>query len=110
MLKKQIDMILPIIIIIIIFFLIYLVLIRRENFSRSIRYMWMYNPSSRNSSYDQRAEPISIKSNLKKVGIYYQPSLYGNETNYRVRKYYKKYQMDTPKDNKQFLTMEYKKK
>jgi len=94
---------------IIVLFALYIIFRKREDFAKSVRYMYMYNPTSRNSSYDIRAEPIEHDKDMEKVGIFLESSLDGNQTNQRVRKYYKKFQMDTPEDNKQFEILAYSK-
>ena len=47
--------------------------------------MYMYNGIPRNSSYDTRGEPISIKKDTTKTGVYYESSLDDNETNQRIK-------------------------
>jgi hypothetical protein len=56
-----------------------------EGFSKLPRYMYMYNGIPRNSSYDTRGEPISIKNDPSKTGVYYNSPLDDNETNQRVK-------------------------
>jgi hypothetical protein len=56
-----------------------------EGFSKLPRYMYMYNGIPRNSSYDTRGEPLSIKNDPKKTGVYYNSPLDDNETNQRVK-------------------------
>lgn len=95
--------------IILLFIIIYFVIRKKENFARSVRYMYMYNPTSKNSSYDQRGEPIFHIKDISKTGAYYESSYDDNQTNQRVKKYYQKYQMDTPKKNSQFNILAYSK-
>jgi len=56
----------------------------RENFSKSPRYMWMYTPTSKNSSYDIRGEPKFIPKEMDKVGVFYDSSYNYNYTNQRL--------------------------
>ena len=81
--EKNIDVI--IISLLLLFIIIFSTKICVENFSKQKRYMWMYSPSSRNSSYDQRGEPIHIVKDVTKIGKFYESSLDSNETNQRVR-------------------------
>ncbi len=82
-----------------------LIVEKREHFAKSTRYMYLYNGIPRNSSYDIRAEPEYIPMDIEKTGPLYQSSLYDNETNQRVRPYYKGLVQDIPKDSKQYNTM-----
>jgi UPF0716 family protein affecting phage T7 exclusion len=56
----------------------------KEGFSNSIRYMYMYNPIPRNSSYDVRGDPFKIKKDNEKIGVFYNSSLEDNHRNLRL--------------------------
>ena len=59
-----------------------------EGFASSPRYMWRYNPTSKNSSYDTRGDPLAIKKDMTKTGVFWNSSLYKNHTNQRLHKDY----------------------
>ena len=56
----------------------------QENFSKLTRYMYMYNPTDKNSSYDTRGDNLAIKKNQEDVGIFYESSLENNHRNQRL--------------------------
>jgi len=56
----------------------------QENFSKLKRYMYMYNPTDKNSSYDTRGDNLAIKKNQEDVGIFYESSLENNHANQRL--------------------------
>lgn len=56
----------------------------QENFSKLTRYMYMYNPTDKNSSYDTRGDNLAIKKEQEDVGIFYESSLEKNHRNQRL--------------------------
>ena len=82
---------------------------KREDFSKLTRYMYMYSPSSRNSSYDIRAEPVFQVKDTTKTGAFYESSLDKNQTNQRVAHYYDQIKYDVGKDNEQHKILAYSK-
>ena len=58
----------------------------KENFSKLKRYMWMYNPTDKNSSYDTRGDNLAIKKDQEDVGVFYESSLERNHRNQRLFK------------------------
>lgn len=69
--------------------IIVVVLPRTEAFSKLKRYMWMYNPTDKNSSYDVRGDQMMIKKDMNKVGAFYESSLDKNHRNQRLDKDFK---------------------
>lgn len=59
-----------------------------EGFSSSPRYMYRYNPTAKNSSYDNRGDPLAIKKDYSKAGIFFGSSLHKNARNQRIYKDY----------------------
>lgn len=57
-----------------------------EGFASSPRYMYRYNPTAKNSSYDTRGDPIAIKKDMTKSGIFWNSSLHKNHRNQRLHK------------------------
>ena len=55
-----------------------------EDFSKLKRYMWMYNGTPKNSSYDIRGDNLAIPKEQEKVGIFYESSLERNHRNQRL--------------------------
>ena len=101
-LKKPMNFTIALIVVLI---LVLLVVEKQESFAKSRRYMYMYNGIPRNSSYDIRGEPLYTAMDTEKTGPLYESSLYDNETNQRVRPYYKDLVQDIPKDSPQYNTM-----
>lgn len=99
----------PYILITIVVVVVLLYLKKKESFSKLPRYFYMYTPSSRNSSYDQRAEPIFHIKDTTKTGIYYESSLDKNQTNQRVADYYDQIKFDVGDDNDQHKILAYSK-
>ena len=58
----------------------------QENFAKLKRYMYMYNPTDKNSSYDVRGDNLAIKKEQEDVGIFYESSLERNHRNQRLFK------------------------
>ena len=56
----------------------------REDFSKLTRYMYMYNPTDNNSSYDTRGDNLAIQKDQENVGIFYESSLENNHANQRL--------------------------
>jgi len=56
----------------------------QENFSKLKRYMYMYSPTDKNSSYDIRGDNLAIKKHQEDVGIFYESSLERNHRNQRL--------------------------
>jgi len=56
----------------------------QENFSKLKRYMYMYNPTDKNSSYDTRGDNLAIQKEQENVGIFYESSLENNHANQRL--------------------------
>jgi len=71
-------------IIILIILIIILSYTTKETFSTLPRYMWMYTPTSKNSSYDIRGEPKFIPKEMDKVGVFSNSSYNYNYTNQRL--------------------------
>lgn len=69
--------------------IIVVVLPRTEAFSKLKRYMWMYNPTDKNSSYDTRGDPMMIQKEMDKVGVFSNSSLDRNHRNQRLDKDFK---------------------
>jgi hypothetical protein len=99
-LTKQLMKPANILIIVLLVVVIAVIMKQRENFSKSVRYMYMYNPTSKNSSYDIRGEPIDIIK--EDTGILHDSSYDANYSNQRVRKYFKKFQMEPPSVSDQY--------
>lgn len=57
---------------------------KTENFSKLPRYMYMFNPTSKNSSFDIRGEPKFIPKEMENVGGFYNSSYNFNYTNQRL--------------------------
>ena len=70
--------------------IIIVVLPKTESFSKLKRYMWLYNPTDKNSSYDVRGDQMMIKKDMDKVGIFSNSSLDRNHRNQRLDKDFKK--------------------
>lgn len=56
----------------------------KENFSKLTRYFYMYNPTSKNASYDTRGDILAIPKET--TGAFYESSLEQNHTNSRLHK------------------------
>jgi hypothetical protein len=69
--------------------IIAVVLPKTESFSKLKRYMYMYNATDKNSSYDTRGDPMIIKKEMDKVGIFSNSSLDRNHRNQRLDKDFK---------------------
>jgi len=76
---------------------------RMEGFSKLPRYMYMYSPTSKNSSYQTRGEPVFTKKDTSKTGAFYESSLDANETNQRVRPFYHGMRFDLPRIDNNML-------
>lgn len=99
-LTKQLMKPVNILIIVLLVVVIAVIMRRREDFAKSVRYMWMFNPTSKNSSYDTRGEPLEV---LKEdTGAFYDSSYDANYSNQRVRKYYQKLQMEPSSESDQY--------
>lgn len=57
-----------------------------EGFSSSPRYMYRYNPTANLSSYDNRGDPLAIKKDYTKTGVFWGSSLHKPARNQRLYK------------------------
>ena len=57
-----------------------------EGFASSHRYMYRYNPTAKNSSYDTRGDKIAIKKDYSKTGSFWGSSLHKPARNQRIYK------------------------